>query len=331
MKAVIWTGYGSPDVLQLKDVGKPSPKANEVLIKIMATTVTSGDCEQRRLALPWWQRLAMQVYVGIQKPSRITILGMELAGEIETVGKNVKRFKTGDSVFASTGFVSMGTYAQYICLPEEPEQGAIAFKPVNMTYAEATPVPVGGLEALYFLRQGNIQDGQKVLIIGAGGTIGTFAVQLAKQFGAEVTAVDSNEKMNMLRTIGADRIIDYTQEDFTKSGETYDLIVDIAGRSSFLQCLKSLKRNGCYLIANPRLFQIIRGKWTTMTSDKRVMFGATHPKVEDLDYLRELIEVGKLVSVIDRQYPLERIHEAHRYVEDGNKIGHVVVVLEHND
>ena len=327
MKAIVWTDYGSPEVLHLKEIDKPTPKDNEVLIKIMATTVTSGDCEQRSLKLPIWQRLAMQVYVGFNKPSRITILGMELAGEIEAVGKNVKRFKEGDSVFAATGFVSMGTYTEYICLPEEPEGGALAIKPTNMTYAEATPVPVGGLEALYFLRQGNIQSGQKVLINGAGGTIGTYAVQLAKYFGAEVTGVDSTEKLDVLRTIGVDHIIDYTKQDFTQNGETYDFILDVVGKSSFSGSLKSLKPNGCYLIANPNLSQMIHGQWTSITSSKKVLFGATYPKAEDLVFLKELIEADKIKSVIDRRYSLEQTAEAHHYVENGHKTGHVIISI----
>jgi NADPH:quinone reductase-like Zn-dependent oxidoreductase len=224
----------------------------------------------------------------------------------------------------------MGAYAEYICLPEEPEEGALAIKPANMTYPEAAPVPVGGLEALCFLRQGNIQSGQKVLINGAGGTIGTFAVQLAKYFGAHVTAVDSTRKLDMLRSIGADEVIDYTKEDFTKSGESYDLILDVVGKSSFSGSIRSLNQNGRYLIANPGPSQMVRGRWTSMTSSKKVIFGAAYPKTEDLIYLKELIEAGKIKPVLDRRYPLEQIPEAHRYVETGHKKGHVVITVEHN-
>lgn len=328
MKAVVWTTYGSPDVLQLKEVKKPTPEDNEVLIKIRATTVPSGDCEMRSMNSTRWYTLLMRAYVGLKTPKRITILGMELAGEIEAVGKDVKGFKAGDPVFAQTGFVGTGTNAEYITLPEEPQGGAIAIKPTNMTFEEAAAVPVGGLEALRFLRQGNTQSGQKILINGAGGTIGTFAVQLAKYFGAEVTAVDSTEKLEMLRSIGADHVIDYIQEDFTKSGETYDFILDVVSQSSFSGSLRSLKSDRCYLIANPGLSQRIRGRWTSMTGSKKVIFGTTSPKTEDLVFLKEIIEAGKLETVIDRCYPLEQIAEAHRYVETGHKKGHVVITVE---
>jgi NADPH:quinone reductase-like Zn-dependent oxidoreductase len=330
MKAIIWTKYGPPDVLQLKDATKPTPKDNEVLVRIHATTVTAGDCEQRNLQLPFWHALPLRAYVGFKRPMRIIILGMELAGEIESVGKDVKRFKDGDQVFASTGFVSMGTCVEYKCLPEEPEGGALALKPANMTYEEATTVPVGGHEALCFLRQGNIKSGEKVLINGAGGTIGTFAVQLAKYYRAEVTGVESTKKLDMLRSIGADHVIDYTQEDFTKNGETYDFILDVVGKSSYSGSIRSLNRNGRYLIADPGPSQIVRGRWTSRTSSKKVIFGAAHPKTEDLIFLKELIEAGKIKSVIDRSYPLEQTAEAHRYVEQGHKKGHVVITVEHN-
>jgi NADPH:quinone reductase-like Zn-dependent oxidoreductase len=333
MKAIVWTEYGPPDVLQLREVEKPTPKEDEVLIRIYATTVTAGDCEQRSLKLPFWHALPVRAYVGLKKPERITILGMELAGEIESIGKDVKLFKEGDQVFAATGFAGMGTCAEYICLPEEPQagEGALASKPTNMTYEEAAAVPVGGLEALCFLRQGNIQSGQKVLINGAGGTIGTFAVQLAKYFGAEVTGVDSTGKLDMLRSIGADQVIDYTQEDFTKSGQTYDFILDVVSKSSFSGSIRSLKQNGRYLIANPGPSQMVRGRWTSMTSSKKVIGGNTSYKTEDLIYLKELIEAGKIKPVIDRRYPLEQTAEAHRYVETGQKVGNVVITVEHNN
>ena len=331
MKAIVYEKYGPPDVLQLKEVEKPTIKNNEVLIRIYAATVTAGDCEMRRLKFPIWLWLLMRIYVGLRKPKRITILGQELAGEIEAVGKDVKLFKKGDQVFAATGF-SMGAYAEYICLPEEPKEmeGMLAIKPVNMTYEETTAVPVGGLNALHFLRKGNIQSGQKVLINGAGGSIGTFAVQLAKSFGAEVTGVDSTRKLDMLRSIGADQVIDYAQEDFTKSRKTYDVIFDIVGKGSFSGCIRSLKQNGRYLLANPRLSSSVRGLWTSMTSSKKVIGGTVSYKTEDLIFLKELIEAGKIKAVIDRRYPLEQIAEAHSYVEKGHKKGNVVITVEHN-
>ena len=331
MKAIIWTKYGSPDVLQLKEIKKPVPKGNEVLIRIYATTVTSGDCEQRNLKLQIWYRLLMRAYIGFRRPKRITILGMDLAGEIESVGKDVKQFKKGDQVFATTGFVHQGTCAEYISLPEEPENGALAIKPTNMIYEQAATVPTGGLEALNMLRKGNVKSGQKILINGAGGTIGPFAVQLAKYFGAEVTCVDSTKKLDMLLSIGADHVIDYTQEDFTKSGETYDFILDLVRNSSFSGSIKSLNQNGYYLIANSGLLQMVRGRWTSKTSSKKVIFGAAHPKFEDLVFLKELIEDRKLKAVIDRRYPLEQTAEAHKYVEKGLKKGQVVITVEHDN
>jgi 2-desacetyl-2-hydroxyethyl bacteriochlorophyllide A dehydrogenase len=329
MKAIIFTKYGPPDVLQLKEVAKPTPKDNEVQIRIYATTVTAGDCELRSFKIPLFIWLPLRLYMGLRKP-RKQILGQELAGEIEAAGKDVKRFRKGDQVFAATGF-SFGAYAEYICLPAKLEEGVLAIKPAIMTCEEAAAVPVGGLEALHFLRKGNIQSGQKVLINGAGGSIGTFAVQLAKSFGAEVTGVDSTGKLDMLRSIGADQVIDYPQADFTKSGETYDVIFDVVGKSSFSRSVRSLKQNGRYLLANAGLSQRVRGRWTSMRSSKKVIFGAASEKTEDLIFLKELIEAGKIKSVIDRCYPLEQTAEAHRYVETGHKKGNVVITVKQNN
>jgi NADPH:quinone reductase-like Zn-dependent oxidoreductase len=328
MKAIVWTKYGSPDVLKLTEVEKPTPKDNEVLIKVHAATVTAGDCEARSLSFPLFLSLPMRLYVGFTKPKRITILGQELAGEIEAVGKDVKSFTEGDQVFGTLGF-SMGAYAEYNCVPEESEDGVLALKPANMTYEAAATVPTGGLEALHFLRKGNVQSGEKVLINGAGGSIGTYGVQLAKYFGAEVTAVDSIEKLDMLRSIGADHVIDYTQEDFTRNGQTYDVIFDVIGMSSFARSIKSLKPNGRYLIANPKPLKMIRGLWTSKTSSKKVIFELAGRKAEDLIFLRELIEAGMIKSIIDRRYPLAQTAEAHRYVETGQKKGNVVITVEH--
>ena len=328
MKAIVWTQYGPPDVLQLKEVEKPIPQDNEVLIRIYATTVTTGDCELRSLKLPFYFRLPMRIWLGFKKPRGMTIPGTELAGVIEAVGRGVKIFKEGDQVFGSTG-LRFGAYAEYKCLPETSEEGALAIKPANMTYTEAAAVPFGGLEAYHFLRKGNIQRGQKVLINGAGGSIGTFAVQLARGFGAEVTAVDSTSKLDMLRSIGADLIIDYTQEDFTKNGQSYDVIFDTVGKSSFSDGLRSLKKNGFYLLANPRLSHRLRGPWISMTASKKVIVEAASHKSEDLIFLKELVEAGKIKPVIDRRFPLEQIVEAHRYVETGQKKGNVVITVGH--
>jgi len=326
MKAIVWTKYGSPKVLQLKEVEKPTPKDNEVLIKIYAATVTAADCELRSLKIPILFRLPLRIYVGLRKPKRITILGQELAGEIEAVGKEVTKFKKGDQIFAPT-LLHLGAYAEYKCLPEAYP----VLKPANMTYEEAATIPTGGINGLHFLRIANVQSGQRVLINGAGGSIGTYAVQIAKSFGAEVTCVDSAEKLAMLRSIGADHVIDYKQEDFTKSGETYDVIIDVVGKSSFSGSVRALKPNGRYILGNASLLGMIRGRWTPMTSEKKVIIAVASYKTEYYTLLKELIEAGKIKSVIDRRYPLEQMAEAHRYVETGRKKGNVVIIVEQNN
>jgi NADPH:quinone reductase-like Zn-dependent oxidoreductase len=328
VKAILWTKYGPPEGLQLAEVEKPAPKDNEVLIRIQATSVTAGDCEMRSLKLPLFLSLPMRMYVGLRKPTRIQIIGQELAGEIETVGRDVSLFKAGDQVFGATGF-GYGTYCEYICLPESSDgtEGTLAIKPANMSYEEAAAVPVGGLEALHFLRKGNIREGEKVLINGAGGSIGTIGIQLARFYGAEVTAVDSAEKLDMLRSIGAEHVIDYRREDFTRSGMTYDVIFDVIGKSPFSRSIRSLKPNGRYLLANPKLSQMVRGPRISSRSGKKVIAGAAGRKAEDLIFLKELIEAGKIKVVIDRRYPLEEIAEAHRYVETGRKKGNVIITV----
>ncbi len=323
MKAIVCTKYGPPDVLQLKEVEKPIPKDNEVLIRIYATTVTSGDVRIRSFKIPPLPWLPFRIAMGLRKP-RKKILGSDFAGEIEAVGKDVKLFKEGDQVFGSTEF-GFGTHAEYTCLSEE---GVLALKPANMTYEEAAAVSFGGLTALHFLRKGNIQSGQKVLICGASGALGTAAVQLAKHFGAEVAGVCSTTNVELVKSLGADKVIDYTKEDFTQSGMTYDIIFDTVGKSSFSGCVRSLKDKGVYCRAvHMTLSPIVQGLWTSMTSGKKVIGGIASPGKEDLIFLKELIEAGKIKPVIDRRYPLEQIAEAHRYVEKGHKKGNVVITL----
>lgn len=320
MKAVVCPKYGPPEVLQLRDVERPTPKDDEVLVRVHATTVTAGDCEIRRFKMPVLLWLPARIGFGFTGP-RKKILGQELAGEVDSVGKDVTRFKKGDEVIALTGF-RLGAYAEYDCLPE---RGLVAAKPTNMTYDEAAAVPLGGLHASYFLRRANLQEGQRVLINGAGGSIGTLAVQLAKSFGAEVTAVDSAGKLEMLRSIGADHVLDYSKEDFTKSAETYDVIFDVVGKSSFSRCVTSLKEGGSYLLGNPGLSQLARARFASKRG-RKVISGMSHT-TDDFAFLKRLIEAGKLRTVIDRKYTLEEIVEAHTYVDTGQKAGNVVITV----
>ena len=326
MKAIVYTEYGPPDVLQLKEVEKPSPKDDEVLIKIFATTVNQTDPVARK-GEPFFARF----YTGLIRPKN-HILGNELAGEIESVGKDVKLFKEGDQVFGTgTGY---GAYAEYICLPEEGT--TLAIKPANMTYEEAAGCD-GVLTALPFLRdKGNIQNGQKVLINGASGGVGTAAVQLARYYGAEVTGVCSTTNLELVESLGADKVIDYTKEDFTKSGQTYDIIFDAVSKSSFSRCKSSLKQRGVYLSTVPTLAILLQMLWTSMIGTKKAIIAFTglrpaSERTKDLIFLKELSEAGKIKSVIDRRYPLEQIAEAHRYVEKGHKKGNVVITVEHNN
>jgi len=331
MKAVVYEKYGPPEVLQLKEVEKPIPKDNEVLVKVHATTVTTGDVNARGFVfVPPGLRILARLMFGLRKPKK-NILGTELAGEIEAVGKDVRTFKEGDQVFGIDGN-GLGAYAEYKCLPEE---GALAIKPANMTFEEAAAVPNGAGTVLYFLRdKGNIQNGQKVLINGASGSVGTAAVQLAKYFGAEVTGVCSTKNLEMVRYLGADKVIDYTQEDFTQSGETFDIIFDtVVGKTSFSGCRNSLKQNGFYLAVAGGLKELIQMLWTSVVGSKKVIFGGG-PACERKEYLlfiKELIEAGKIKSVIDRTYPLEQTAEAHRYVDKGHKKGNVVITVGHDN
>ncbi len=315
MKAIICTKYGSPDVLQMQEIDKPSPKDNELSIKIHATSVTSGDARIRR-ADPYIIRLLF----GFKKP-RKSILGVVIAGEIESVGKNVTKFKAGDRVFGTTG-MAFGAYAEYQCLPED---ATLALIPINMSYEEAAAIPFGATASLHFLRKGNIKKGQKVLIYGASGALGTAAVQLARYYGAEVTAVCSTSNMEMMKTLGADKVIDYTKEDFSKNGVTYDIIYETVGKSSFSDCINSLNKNGVLLLANTEPSLLFNGIWTSLSSSKKVIAGIIKESAKEMNYLKELIESGELEAVIDKTYPLEQIAEAHAYVDKGHKKGNVVI------
>jgi len=334
MKAVICTKYGPPEVLELKEVEKPAPKDNEVLIRVHATSVNFGDILARnfrkispgKFSMPLLFWFFAKMSFGFTEP-KITILGSEFAGEIESAGKDVKSFKKGDQVFGYLG-QNMGAYAEYLCMPED---GCVAIKPANMTYEEAAVVPYGAIMALNLLRKVNIQPGQKVLVNGASGGIGSAAVQIAQYFGAEVTGVCGTPRLEFVKSLGADKVIDYTKEDFTQSGETYDLIFDILGKSSFSRCKSSLKQNGRYLLASFKMKQLFQMLWTSMIGSKKVICALAIDKQEDLFFIKDLIEAGKIKSVIDRRYPLEQTAEAHRYIEKGHKKGNVVITVEHND
>jgi NADPH:quinone reductase-like Zn-dependent oxidoreductase len=309
-------------------VDKPTPKDNEVLIKIYAATASRADTEFRRLKFPFLFAIPIRIYIGLFRPTRIKILGTEFAGEVVATGKEVTQYQTGDQVYGYTG-LGMGTYAEYICLSEKPSALAsvMSKRPLNIMYEEATAVPFGGLEALHSLGRANIQRGQKVLIVGAGGSIGTFSVQLAKHYGAEVTGVDSTGKMDMLRSIGADHVIDYTRDDYTKNGQMYDVIMDTIGGSPFAGSLRSLNENGTYLNVNPKMIHRLQMAWTSGRSNKKLLSWEAGYTTDNLLKLKELIEAGTIKPVIDRKYPLEQIVEAHRYVETDQKKGNVVITV----
>jgi NADPH:quinone reductase-like Zn-dependent oxidoreductase len=331
MKAIVYKEYGSPDVLHLEEIAKPNPKANEVLIRNHATTVNFGDLMARNyraifpsqfnmLFLFWFMA---KISFGLTRPKN-PILGSEFAGEVEAVGSAVTRFKPGDPVFGYLG-QSMGAYAEYFCMPEN---GVVAIKPANLTYEQAAVIPYGAIMALNLLRKVNLQPGQKVLINGASGAIGSAAVQIAKHFGAEVTGVCGTPRLEYVKSRGADYVIDYTIEDFTQNGETYDLIFDVLGKSSFADCKNSLKPNGILLYASFKMKQLAQMLWTSRSgSGKRVTCAIAPGSLDDLNSVKELVEAGKIKAIIDRCYPMEQAAEAHRYVDEGHKKGNVIITL----
>ena len=322
MLAVFYEKYGSPNVLNFQEMTKPTPKENEIMVKVHATTVTVADVRSRSFTVPASVWLPARISLGLTKPKK-PILGMELAGEVESTGKDVSRFKKGDQVFAAT-LIKFGAYAEYICLPED---AAVAIKPSNVTYEEAAALPIGARTALHYIRKADIQSGQKVLVYGASGSVGTYAVQVAKYFGAEVTGVCSTANLELVKSLGADKVIDYTVEDFSTQSETYDVVIEAVNKSSFSACMRVLKEDGIYVNVTEPLpsFQML---WVKMRSNKKVMLGENAPeRADDLIFLKELVETGKLRPVIDRRYPMDQIVKAHRYVEKGHKKGNVVITV----
>ena len=326
MKAIVYERYGPPEVLELMEVAKPTPKHNEVLIKTYATTVTSADWRVRSLEVPLGFRLIVRLVFGISKPKQ-PILGSELAGVIESIGKDVAKFKVGDQVFAFSD-ASMGCHAEYKCMPQD---GAVVLKPPSLSYDEAAALSFGGTTALDFLRRGKLHSGEKVLVNGASGGVGTAAVQLAKYFGADVTGVCSTANMELVRSLGARHVIDYTKEDFTQNGETYDVIMDTVGTAPFSRSRDSLKAGGRLLMVLAGLPDMLRIPWVSVTSSKKVIAGPVAVRAEDLRFLAGLAEAGEFRPVIDRRYPFEQIAQAHSYVDTGRKKGNVIITLERDD
>jgi 2-desacetyl-2-hydroxyethyl bacteriochlorophyllide A dehydrogenase len=320
MKAIIYTQYGPPEVLHLSEVEKPTPKDNEILLRIKATAVNSGDVRLRK-ADPF----AVRFIFGLLKP-KINILGSVFSGEVESVGKQVKLFKAGDQVF---GHIDMrfGAYAEYLCLPED---GSIAMKPGNILHQEAAVIPFGGVTALHFIKKAAIKPGQKVLVIGASGAVGSAAVQLAKAYGALVTGVCSTSNIDLVKSIGADYVIDYTKEDFTQNGERYDVIFDTVNSISVSRSLKSLSKNGTMILSAAGMPEMVQGLWISKTSSRKVLTGVISHAAKDIIFLKELIEAGKMRPVIDRTYDLAQMAEAHAYVEKGHKKGNVAITVDHN-
>ncbi len=330
MKAIVSTAFGPPDVLQIREVEKPTPKVNEILVRVLATSVNYGDLAARNFKniparefnMPFLLWLPARLAFGLNKPN-VEILGSEFAGEVEAVGKDVGQFKPGDSVFGYLG-QSMGAYAEYLCMPES---ASVVSKPANLGYAEAAVVPYGALMALPLLQKMNIQPGQKVLVNGASGSIGAAAVQIAKHYGAEVTGVCGTARLAFVKALGADKVIDYTQEDFTQNGETYDLIFDVLGKSSFANSKKSLTTNGRCLYASFKLRHLLDMLWTSVFGSQKVICALASDSQESLAAIKELIEAGKIKAVVDQCFPMEQAAEAHRYVESGQKKGYVAITM----
>ncbi len=322
MKAAVYTRYGPPEVLEIQEVAKPAPGDNEILVRVHAATVCAADWRLRK-AEPFFIRFLN----GIRAPKKARILGMEFAGTVESAGTAVTRFRAGDQVFGLTGF-RFGTHAEYLCVPED---AGVAIKPVNMTFEEAAAVLFGGVTALHFLRKAGVQAGQRVLVYGASGSVGIFAIQLAKHFGAHVTGVCSTANLDLVKSLGADEVVDYTREDFSTAGRVYDIVCDTIGKSGFARTLKCLKRGGGYVRIGgsggmlAMLAGMLRGQWITVTGSARVISGMAKAAEGDMAFLKGLIEAGTLRTVIDRRYSLEEIAEAHRYAEAGHKKGHVVI------
>lgn len=323
MRAIVYSEYGSADVLRLEDIAKPTPSDDEVLIRVRAAEVTKADCELRSFHFPVkWFWIPLRLALGITKPRR-AVLGGYFAGDVEAVGKDVSSLEVGDPIFGSAG-LRMGAYAEYMCLPATY---TLVAKPSNTSYEEAAAAPLGGLNALHFMRKARVRKGEKVLINGAGGSIGAFAVQIAKNMGAEVTAVDSGIKRDMLRRIGADHVVDYTREDFTKTGTRYDVIFDMVAQSSYAACVAALAPKGRYLMGNPRLSDMVRSAVTSLFTDKEVSFAFAGETVEELRELAEMLQNGDISSTVDRVYPMESVADAHRRVETEQRLGSVVISL----
>ena len=331
MKAIVRTEYGTPDVLHLTEMEKPAPKDNEILVRVYATSVNFGDLmardfkavSPRKFNMPFFLWLPAKIAFGLGKPI-ITVLGSELAGEVEAVGRDVTKFKTGDQVFAYLG-MNMGANAEYVCIPES---GSVALKPSKLSYEEAATLPYGAIMATSLLGKANLQPGQKVLINGASGGIGSMAVQLAKYYGAEATGVCGTPRLEFVKSLGVDKVIDYTREDFTQNGETYDLIFDILGRSSFSQVRRSLKSDGIYLLSSFKMKALLDMLWTSLTGSKqKVICAFANETPESLAFVKKLVEEGRIKAIVGKSFSMEQAAEAHRYVEQGRKQGHVVITI----